>query len=654
MVAEGRPRVLVVDDQPELRVLIEAAVGADYELTSCGDGASAVSLLADEDFDAAIIDLHLPRVDGLSVLRSLGHPDGPVAVVLTAHADVPTTLACLRAGASDLIEKPFRAADLRQRLAQAIASRRRPAVSDLDAAVRAIFTAADAVLAQTIVDATASAMHADDATLMLPDHEGRLYVAYASGLSAQIQADLRISMGTGYAGTAASDREPLLLTGDLGTTRQAKIGSSIVFPMAHDQRLVGVLSFNRGEDKRKFRRQDMPRASLLCSQVTLALENSRLQRQVRASERLALMGQLVAGITHEINNPLTYVTSSIQQIAGTLVQLEARAENGSAFAAEYAELRECTGDAIDGIERITTIIRDMSSVGRTGDSCVRFDLNEAIRTAFRLARPRFTSFVVGELQLDDGCYVRGSPGAFCQVLLNLIINGAQAVEQRGQPGRVDVQTEVRDGHVWVRVADTGAGIAPEHLGRLFEPFFTTKSAHNGTGLGLSLSREIVRKAGGRLSVESKLGEGTVFTFSLAHQPEEAPVVSRAVPERRNARLLFVDDEPAILRGYKRTFGRTYDIAVAEGGAPALSLLADDSDFDAIISDLLMPGMNGIMFFENVSAKYPHLASHFLFVTGSPNHGDIGTFVATKRERCFDKPYDEGVLRDAIERYRRAR
>jgi len=176
-------------------------------------------------------------------------------------------------------------------------------------------------------------------------------------------------------------------------------------------------------------------------------------------------------------------------------------------------------DAREGAHRISDIVRDMRSLARTDDEDGGwFDLNEAIRSALRIARLETTQRADVQAQLAEGLLVRGSPGPVSQVFVNLLVNAAQAIaEGSGRRGEIRVTTRREADLAVIEVSDTGPGIPSELLPRLFQPFFTTKGS-TGTGLGLSISRNIVRRLGGEIAVRSVPGDGTVFTVSLPARP----------------------------------------------------------------------------------------------------------------------------------------
>jgi len=177
-------------------------------------------------------------------------------------------------------------------------------------------------------------------------------------------------------------------------------------------------------------------------------------------------------------------------------------------------------DAREGAHRISDIVRDMRALARTDEDEAGgwFNLNDAIRSALRIARMETAQQASVHAELVDGLVVKGNPGPVSQVFVNLLVNAAQALaEGAGERKEIRIIARRESDQAVIEVSDTGPGIPPERLHRLFQPFFTTKGT--GTGLGLSISRNIVRRFGGDISVRSVPGDGTVFTVSLPAQAQ---------------------------------------------------------------------------------------------------------------------------------------
>jgi signal transduction histidine kinase len=534
-------KILVVDDEPDFRNLVAHELGEEgYGVSVANDGLRAISCLATTEYDVVVTDVRMPGASGVEVLRAARARTPETEVVMTTgYASLEMAVECLRAGAFDFVQKPFNIVDLVSTVSRAIERRRLHATSELYQASQVILSTQELEnLPKVIVEVARRVMGADDASLMLPDSEGRLYVAYSSSLLAEVRA--AIGGEERVASRIARGREPVLIANGLdGDPRFAdipdykRVSSSIVYPLTAGERLVGVLNLNRSRADHPFRRADVDRAAVLASQALLALENSRLLRQMVASERLASIGQLAASVAHEINNPVSFVLTSqgfLRNSVGHLGRLaEAlRAEPPSSPARRvweelggqvlYSDLVQATDDLAEGVGRIRDIVFDLRGLARTEDAPAFVDINDAVRSALRVAAAeiRGRSLVV---TLGEDTMIVGSTGRLSQVFLNLFVNAAQAVAERND-GRAEILvTTRREGsQVIAEVSNNGPHISPEHLPRIFEPFFTTKKVGMGTGLGLSTSRDIVRRHHGEIRVESSADHGTKFTLVLPAAP----------------------------------------------------------------------------------------------------------------------------------------
>ena len=534
--------ILVVDDEPDFRELIAHELGAEgYQISVAGDGLRAIACLSQSDFDVVVTDVRMPGASGVEVLR-LAHLTSPdTEVVMTSgYASMDMAIECLRAGAFDFVQKPFNVVDLVSTVGRAVERRHSQKAADLYQASQAVLAAQELErLPEVIVEIARQVMHADDASLMLPDSTGRLYVAYSSSLNPEVRGavvgDERV------ASRIARSREPVLISNGLaGDPRFSdiqdykRVTSSIVYPLMAGERLVGVLNLNRANPASPFRRQDVGRAAVLASQALLVLENSRLLRQMVASERLATLGQLAASVAHEINNPASFVLMShdflhkrLRQMEDLVKVLAVQPESSAVGKAwrkfggstTYSDLLQATDDLADGVKRIRDIVFDLRGLSRTEDSPSRVDLNDSIRSALRVAAAELRGKTVS-LNLATDAWIIGNTGRLSQVFLNLLVNAAQAVADlpNGQ-GQIRVTTRVEQDRVLAEVFNDGPPIAAEHLPRIFEPFFTTRTNGGGTGLGLSNSRDIIHRHHGELTVASSREAGTTFTITL---PLDAP------------------------------------------------------------------------------------------------------------------------------------
>jgi PAS domain S-box-containing protein len=244
-------------------------------------------------------------------------------------------------------------------------------------------------------------------------------------------------------------------------------------------------------------------------------EVAALRDRLLLSGRLAAVGELAAGIAHEINNPLAFVRANLSMLRqhwGSLaVELE-KAGAGDACAALVAEGEEIVDESLEGVNRAVAIVRDVRGLARGGSERSELaDLHGLIDGVLRIAAPQLRERIRIERSYGAIRPVRGAPQELQQVFLNLVLNAAQAFDEAGT---IRIATELEGDCVVVRVEDDGCGIAAEHLPRVFDPFFTTKPVGEGSGLGLGIAHGIVRSHGGEICVESRVGGGSRFSVLL--------------------------------------------------------------------------------------------------------------------------------------------
>jgi CheY-like chemotaxis protein len=207
--------------------------------------------------------------------------------------------------------------------------------------------------------------------------------------------------------------------------------------------------------------------------------------------------------------------------------------------------------------------------------------------------------------------------------------------------------------VVIEVADTGSGMLPRVRERIFEPFFSTKKAGEGTGLGLSVSADIVSGFGGSIEVASENGEGSRFFVVLPrhaegwHGPEKAATTRPPMALARK-RVLLVDDEPQVLTALERSLRSVHDVTIAASGREAISLLERDAQFDVVLCDLTMPDVDGVAVFADIQARFPHLASRFVAVTGGAITERAAVFTETSGTRVVSKPMSPDLLLRTID------
>ncbi len=386
-------------------------------------------------------------------------------------------------------------------------------------------------------------------------------------------------------------------------------------------------------------------------------DRDRLEGQLREAERMAAVGTLAAGVAHEVNNPLAYVVANIAFMMEQMPRLDA-----GSVARLRPELEEALFEAQQGVERVRQIVSDLKTFTRSEDQDERVDLRSVVASTLKMARPSLRHSAELVTEYAPAPAVKANASRLAQVLLNLLVNASQAGEKT-QDHTLTVRVSVDStpaGEARVRVTDNGRGIPPDVLPHVFEPFFTTKPVGVGTGLGLSVCHNIIDKYGGRIGIESQEGEGTTVSLVLPPAPRDfAPLRSstalHAVKMKRY-RILLVDDDPLVLKSMQRLL-RRHDVHTVPGGAEALELLGQDSAFDIILCDLMMPDVTGMDVYEQLAAQGDGLERRIVFLSGGAVTARAQSVLASAPNLRFEKPVDpkriELMLQSAVESFNSA-
>jgi PAS domain S-box-containing protein len=380
----------------------------------------------------------------------------------------------------------------------------------------------------------------------------------------------------------------------------------------------------------------------------------KLQRQLIFADRMASVGTLAAGVAHEINNPLSFVTANASMMVDRLETLHARGPSTAT-----RELKEMATDVESGAQRIKKIVHGLKTFSRAEDERLSvIEVRPVLELAITMTSNEFrhrarlvTSY--GNLPL-----VLADDARLGQVFINLLINAAQALpEGDSAANEIRVTTDVdARGCAVIEVSDTGAGIPAAMVDRIFDPFFTTKPVGIGTGLGLSICHNIVASMRGEISVTSVEGRGTTFRIVIPGAAA-APAIANAVATPLNqpasrVTVLVVDDEPAIGTVLCRVLSE-HEVTAVTTARKALELLASGRNFDVVFSDLMMPEMSGMDFHDELTRRYPAVAQRVVFVSGGAFTPAAASFLERVANERIDKPFHPQRVRELVRRYARA-
>ncbi|MFW5920733.1 MAG: PAS domain S-box protein [Polyangiales bacterium] len=374
-------------------------------------------------------------------------------------------------------------------------------------------------------------------------------------------------------------------------------------------------------------------------------DRKNAERALARAERMASLGTLAAGVAHEINNPLSYVLTSIELAMRHITKGHID-----------DEVTDGLRNAFDGIDRVRAIVRDLGTFARSSDEKrTSIDIHRVLESAIKLAWNEIKHRAQLVEDYGEVPAVWGVESRLVQVFVNLLANAAQALpegEAAQQTIRVATRTDDR-GRAVVEVQDSGMGIAPEDQERIFEPFWTDK-AGVGSGLGLAIVHGIVTAMGGEIAVSSERGEGTTFRVTLPaseQPPEERPVSEPAAPstEGRTARVLVVDDEERLARTIQMALQPPHQVDYVTTGNEALARFDAGESYDLILCDVMMPDVDGPELHEHVRESRPELARRFVFMTGGAFTERTQHFLQSVDNPRLAKPFEMNTIEDLIAR-----
>ena len=493
--------------------------------------------------------------------------------------------------------------------------------------------------------------------------EARRQVQRADSLQAQIGLHLTRAQEIGLAGQLARERALSRASADaLRAVRWWVLGGLLLFPVAwllirhRVQRPLAALERGLAEvaggdltSRVRVRRADeLGRLTMHFNETTRVLRE-RAQEQ----GRFTAAGQLIAGVAHEVNNPLMAIMSLV----------DARLDDPETPPVQRAELQQIWRQARRASRLLSGLLRFVRTEGEERPAAI--DVNAVARSATELVAYQFG---VEQIVLDDRLDTSIPPalghfGRIEQVLVNLLSNAVDAMRGAPPPHRLKVESWAAGGLVHVAVTDSGPGVAPPVAARLFRPFVTSKGTR-GTGLGLYISRQIVREAGGELALEpTTTGARFVMTLPEVRRASRrleanlAPAAARDSGETRTTpapaagaldgiRVLVVDDEEAVrspVVRYLRRRGAT--VCEAGDGLEALTCIADESP-DVILADLRMPRMDGVALYAKLLEEQPALAVRFVLISGDiTQFADAGA--GPRPERVLLKPVELAEVEAAV-------
>jgi CheY-like chemotaxis protein len=375
----------------------------------------------------------------------------------------------------------------------------------------------------------------------------------------------------------------------------------------------------------------------------------RIPMSAATADRARAIAQLASGVAHEINNPAAYVLTNLEHLRDSLHPF-----NKPPDRSQWEETLRVIEESIEGVRRITGVVEQLQAFLQTGNEDLQaVDLNETVRSVAGIASPTLRARARVELELEELPLIACYRYSMAQVLLQLLLNAAQACdEEEREHNMVRITTRATSSGIEICISDTGCGIKSADASRIFEPFFTTKPLTENSGLGLAVSRATVESLGGKISFVTREGMGTTFRVILpiGEPPAEESRSSDVLPIAPTVRprVLLIEDEPGIRRALTRVLRPHTDVITAKRGDEAIQKLAKGLDIEVIVCDLLLPGATGMDVHAYIERHRPELLRRLLFVTGGATSPKTRDFAHKHRDALLLKPIDARRLQLVID------
>jgi two-component system, NtrC family, sensor kinase len=554
--------VLIVDDSAFIcKTVCRAIEPSGYTVLTAMGGNEALQILSDqgESIDVVITDVIMPVIDGVELMEKIHElfPDLPV-ILMTAYSNIDIVITAIKKRAFDLILKPVDDSLLQQAVEKALKQKNlicleKHYLKTLEQTVKE--RTRELQLKMTELEETRTTLSTEHEKLktvfrkvqmikreweLTMDCIGDMVLLVdPAGMIRRCNQALRLFVGRNYTEILGTDWRELLRSNSLTAMTTTDSGTELHHAPSGRWFIFTEYPFTDQTENESHGTvitiHDTTALKMAMDDLAKAYkELQSTQAQVLQNEKMASIGQLAAGVAHEINNPIGFVSSNLgtlgkylERLTGFIDSQTRIIEASASYEAQrelatlrqslkidriIPDIRKLINESADGANRVRKIVRDLNTFSRVDNEDRKVsDLIECLESAITIVWNQLK--YKATLKRNYGsipplnCY----PQQLNQVFMNLLVNAGHAIENNGQ---ITITTWLDDDTANVSIADTGCGIAPEHLNRIFEPFFTTKEVGRGTGLGLSISYDIIQKHHGEITVDSTVGTGTTFTVRL--------------------------------------------------------------------------------------------------------------------------------------------
>ncbi len=523
----AKEKIIVLDDEKSIGQLCKRVlVKEGYIVEIYSDGEKALDHISKEKVDLVLVDLKMPKIDGLSVLKRIKKisPDTDV-IVMTGYTSIDSAVESIRLGAWDYIAKPFEIEDLKQKIKNCLQRRvLNSEVSELKEIV-ALYEVGQAMtstlglkqLLDLILKLACQVLKADSGSIMLLDGKHKqLKIESYFGLKREIVEGLRIGLGERIAGWVAATSQQLLLVDGLKNNprfahleTRPEIKSSMVVPLKIKDKVIGVINLNNYSEN--FTDKDLKLLTIFASNASLAISEACVYEKIKELDRLKT--EFLSNTSHELRTPLMAIQGAIELLSNTLKKFSKK---------EIGNLIDIIQRNTKRMSELVKNLLDFSRIERGSFEIVKKKISvttiidEVVEEMKKIAdKKRIKIFKNIPKKIPN---ILADPDRLKQVFINLVDN---AIKFTPEGGKVTIGAKVSKSFIEFFVQDTGIGIAPDQKEKIFDKFYQVDGSltreHGGLGLGLAIAKDIVELHSGNIWVESELKEGSKFIFTIAYK-----------------------------------------------------------------------------------------------------------------------------------------
>jgi two-component system, NtrC family, sensor kinase len=540
---------LIVDDDPNDLKLLSYYLSHDgYEVETAMDGMEALNSARRLIPDIIILDVYMPELNGIEMcrrLKSLEETRHIPVICVTGMDDKDVKLECLDAGANVFISKPVNMTEMLIKARNLVRLKEFENIKIKSDLIAETFAAVEKIKREW-----EESMDCIKDVVILIDADSHVL---------RCNKTLSLLTGKSYEEIISHDWQEVLIDGGFSNNPDFESCNEIChdsgrwfviakYKIDHERgssSLVSVVTLNDITESKKIMNE------LIQSRELLSAKNEELDRAIRdlkmtqsqmlQQEKMASIGQIAAGVAHEINNPMGYIISNFQSLKKYAIRISDFLDAQTSAWKECAkkcghmdefrrieEMRDrnkidhiisdidsLVTESLEGADRVKMIVRDLKNFSRIDEPELKYaDINSGIESTLNIIWNEIKYKVTLHKEYGDLPPTKCNPGQLNQVFLNILVNAAQAIEKQGEIG---IKTWHKDERIFVSITDTGCGIPDTMKEKIFEPFITTKEVGKGTGLGLSIAYDIVRKHRGEITLESVIGKGSTFTVMIPVQ-----------------------------------------------------------------------------------------------------------------------------------------